>query len=119
MRSIDITNADIRCCDEICFENGNINVGYELWFDVDKYFGTNTGKDDNVWINFYTYWNPSNGVHSKYFINSDTSDEEHDWELTDAEKDFFFNKMNEFCKKQTKKTLQEYWNECNEQGKRK
>ncbi len=112
MRKIDITQQDVRCCDEIMCENGTVEIEYELWFDVDKYFGTTTSKDESAWINFYTYWNPSNGVHSKYFINSDTNDEEHDWELTDAEKDFFFNKMNAFCKKQTGKTLQEYWEEC-------
>lgn len=38
MREIDITKQDIRCCDDFYIEDDYVNVPYELWFDVDKYF---------------------------------------------------------------------------------
>lgn len=42
IREMDITKEDIRCCDEICVEDNVISIAYELRFDVDKYFGTDT-----------------------------------------------------------------------------
>ena len=33
------------------------------------------------------------------------------WELTEEEKIFFLNKMEEYCKKKEGKTLKELWNE--------
>lgn len=43
MREIDIIKEDIRCCDDFdVYPNDSINITYELWFDVDKYFGTHT-----------------------------------------------------------------------------
>lgn len=39
MREIDIIKEDIRCCDDFdVYPNDSINITYELWFDVDKYF---------------------------------------------------------------------------------
>ena len=111
MREIDITKQDIRCCDEICVEDDCINIEYELWFDVDKYFGTDTKNNENVWINFYTNWNSNGEIRAEYFVSSDSSDESHNWELTDREKKFFLEKMENYCKHVTGKTLQELWNE--------
>ena len=42
MREIDITKQDVRCCDDIDInERHSVNIVWELWFEVDKYFGTN------------------------------------------------------------------------------
>ena len=57
MREIDITKQDVRCCDDIEInERYSVNIVWELWFEVDKYFGTNTANSDS-WVNFYTEWN--------------------------------------------------------------
>lgn len=43
MREIDIIKENIQCCDDFdVYPNDSINITYELWFDVDKYFGTHT-----------------------------------------------------------------------------
>ena len=56
MREIDIIKEDIRCCDDFdVYPNDSINITYELWFDVDKYFGTHT-HETSSWINFYTFF---------------------------------------------------------------
>ena len=109
MREIDITQQDVRCCDEIMCENDTINIEYELWFDVDKYFGTTTSMDESAWINFYTYWSPEKGVGAEYTINSDNSSEMREWELTDAEKAFFYGKMQACCQQKEHSTMLELW----------
>ena len=49
MREIDIIKEDIRCCDDFdVYPNDSINITYELWFDVDKYFGTHTHETSSV-----------------------------------------------------------------------
>ena len=113
MRNIDITRQDVRCCD-IYVDIDNINVAYELWFDVDKYFGININDSDSVWINFYTYWFPNKEISAQYTINSDAENKSFDWELTIKEKEYFFKKMEEFCYKSTGLSLQELWDiNCN------
>lgn len=98
VREIDITKQDIRCCDDFYIEDGYINIPYELWFDVDKYFGTDT-KDTNDWINFYTYYYPSDGsISAVYEIDYDNTDTESmNWELTETEKAFFKGMMLSYC----------------------
>ncbi|MBQ5851501.1 MAG: hypothetical protein IIW54_11945 [Lachnospiraceae bacterium] len=51
-RKINITDQDIRCCDGFDICGDAVNATYELWFDVDKYFGTET-RNTEAWINFY------------------------------------------------------------------
>lgn len=45
MREIDITKEPINCIDELIIdeEKRSIEATYELWMDVDKYFGTKQG----------------------------------------------------------------------------
>ena len=40
MRKIDLTSERVECNSEILFEYNYINFMWELWFDVDEYFGT-------------------------------------------------------------------------------
>ena len=49
MREIDITKKPINCCDELIIddEKRSIEATYELWMDVDKYFGTKTRNHTN------------------------------------------------------------------------
>lgn len=97
MRKIDITKQDIRCCDDFYMdENGIVNIPYELWFDVDEYFGTNT-KDDSTWVNFYTFYNKDRSITAVYIVDTDGDSEEFDWELTEEEQNFFRNMMEEYC----------------------
>ena len=98
MREIDITKQDIRCCDdfEIC-DDGSVQIPYELWFDVDKYFGTNT-KDSDSWVNFYTVLYPDGTVKASYTVDTDYSFDDYDWDLTETEQEFFKEKMESYCK---------------------
>jgi hypothetical protein len=113
-RQIDITKEDVRCCDELVIWGDHIDAIYELWFEVDKYFGTETQDDDDTWINFYTNWYPDGTMKACYVLDSSNSSEEFDWELTDEEKEFFINKMEEYCQQCCGKSLMELWNEYNE-----
>lgn len=81
-----------------------LEYSWELWFDVDKYFGTDTGENGK-WINFYTYINvDTEEVTSKYSIEGDDEDSTHDWLLTEAEREFLKEKMFDFIKKENNST---------------
>lgn len=98
MRQIDITKQDIRCCDEVYIEpKDHVNFAYELWFDVDKYFGTDTTNPD-VWLNFYTNYHSDGRVTASYEIDTDTDNNFFDWELTEIEQAFFKDMMAEYCR---------------------
>jgi hypothetical protein len=111
MSKIDITNQDIRCMDELCFTDDAIEASYELWFDVDAYFGTDTREKDRTWINFYTYWHPdTKTVTAVYFVESDEDCKECQHELSDKEKAFFLAKMEEHSKIVYGMPLEKLWN---------
>jgi hypothetical protein len=112
IREIDITKEDIRCCDGICVEDNVISIAYELWFDVDKYFGTDTRDKDDTWINFYTYWKPNGLVAAEYYLDSNDDCKVSAWPLTEDEEKFFLRKMEAYCKEKTGKTLLELWESC-------
>ncbi|MEE1255974.1 MAG: hypothetical protein UHN47_05625 [Lachnospiraceae bacterium] len=113
IRQIDITKEDIRCTDELMVNADYIDATYELWFDVDRYFGTNTKEDDSTWINFYTCWYPDGKMTSVCVLASDGKDTEIPWELTEEEIEFFRNKMESYCQEQNNMSLQEMWNSHN------
>lgn len=108
-REIDVTKEDIRCCGDICVEDNVISITYELWFDVDKYFGTNTRDKDDTWINFYTYWKPNGTIIAEYYLESDDDCKVFAWSLTEDEQNFFLEKMKAYCKEKTGKSLVELW----------
>ena len=108
LRQIDITKEDIRCCDELIIEDGVINATYELYFEVDKYFGWETRYHDCVYINFYTDWHPDGTITASYSVDGDLYFHE-DWDLTPEEKEFFRDKMENFCKARYGKSLYELY----------
>lgn len=110
-RQIDITKQDVRFCDELVVDEKSIEAEYELWFDVDKYFGTDTKSDDDVWINFYTYWRPDNTITAIYCIDSPEKIESIDWKLTKEEETFFLKLMEDYCQKCHNKSLNDLWRE--------
>lgn len=111
LRKIDVTKAKIDVYDmEIDLEENRLSFRYELFFDVDKYFGTDTQSNPRKWVNFYTYWSPENGVMAAYEIDSDDDCETLDWDLTKEEKRFFLLKMEECCKEASGKNLNDFWN---------
>ena len=63
-RNLDITEQTINCVGdlEVDLDKGFIEAAYELWFDVDRYFGTDTRDKDDTWINFYTRWHPDRTI---------------------------------------------------------
>lgn len=106
MREIDITKQDIRCCDDFYVEYDWVNIPYELWFEVDKYFGTNT-NDDNSWVNFYTFYHKDGNVTAVYEVDTDDGNESFDWKLTDIEKAFFRQMMDDYCHNKCGCTLEQ------------
>lgn len=108
-RAIDLTTCDIRCCDEVLI-NDNVHAlefVWELWFDVDKYFGINTKEhDDDGWFNFYTFWDwKTDKVTAIYQIKDD---EEVEWKLEQKEEKFLREKMREYLGM----SPEEYVKEC-------
>lgn len=112
-RNLDITEQTINCFGdlEVDLDEGFIEAAYELWFDVDRYFGTDTRDKDDTWINFYTRWHPDRTITAIYFVESDETVKEHTWELTPKEQEFFRKKMEAYAKTQGNQTLQEIWEE--------
>lgn len=108
-RNLDITEQTINCFGdlEVDLDKGFIEAAYELWFDVDRYFGTDTRDKDDTWINFYTRWHPDRTITAIYFVESDETVKEHTWELTPKEQEFFRKKMEDYAKTQGNQTLQE------------
>ena len=86
MRRDILNKHNLRICDEIFVEEDHINVTFELWFDVDKYFGTNIRNDADTWINFYVDVYSPDKIKSFYVISSNTEDKDVSWTLTDNEK---------------------------------
>lgn len=111
MREINITKQEINCTGDIYIDIDCINIEYELWFNVDRYFGTNIHGNDSAWVNFYTYWNPNGNVWAVYEVDTDKDVTSYDWELTEEEKTFFLKKMEEYCQRKEGKTLKELWDE--------
>ena len=112
-RNLDITEQTINCVGdlEVDLDKGFIEAAYELWFDVDRYFGTDTRDKDDTWINFYTRWHPDRTITAIYFVESDETVKENTWELTPKEQEFFRKKMEAYAKTQGNQTLQEIWEE--------
>lgn len=100
-RQIDIISENIKYTDELCvdLEKEIIEADWELWIDVDRYFGTDTGSDDETWINFYTYWHSNGRVTAVYEIDSEETSKVIDWPMTDKEEEFFLLKMEEYALK--------------------
>ena len=100
MKKIDITKQDIRCCDDFDIVNdGNelsANIPYELWFDVDKYFGTKT-KDSDKTVHFYTFYYKGGKIKAFYGVESSTDNKYHEWKLSTKEEAFFKKMMEDYC----------------------
>ena len=90
-------------------EKGYVEAYYELWCDVDQYFGTDTRENESVWINFYTMWHPDGRITAVYIIDSDDSSDDIDWPLTEQEQKYFLRKMEEYAQSQEHLSLQELY----------
>lgn len=100
-RQIEIISENIKYTGELCMnlKKETIEAVWELWFDVDRYFGTDTDSDDETWINFYTCWHSDGRVTAMYEIDSEETLKVFDWPLTDKEEEFFLLKMEEYALK--------------------
>lgn len=98
MREINLLDQEINCYDDIQYieENDSLSFAWETWFEVDKYFGTNTREYDDRWVNFYTNWFENGDVRGCYEVDTDLGTTFHNWELTDEEKKFLTKKMEEY-----------------------
>lgn len=99
----------LTCCDEICKVNNEFGEGwefeFELWFDVDAYFGTDTKDDDDKWVNFYVLYTKEAEMKAYYTLDSSKSTETHEWFLTPEEKARLFSIMNDYAKEKEGKAL--------------
>lgn len=69
VREINLTKENICFTNKISVEDNVIAAECTLLFDVDKYFGTTT-KKDNTWISFDVCWTPNGSVHAEYRLRS-------------------------------------------------
>lgn len=88
----------INCCNEVQFtDDGLLEFMYELRFDVDKYFGTDTRDKDDTLVNFYTCLHEDGDITAAYVIDFPEEHETHRWLLTPEEKQLLGHKMQEHC----------------------
>jgi len=108
-----LADVDIMCEGEIMVEDDYINFSWDCWFDVDKMFGTDTRDDDDMWVNFYTNWYPDGSVKAIYIVKSNTGDKAYEYALSEKEKKFLLEKMDDYCVWHTDGlSLEDFWEEC-------
>ena len=118
-RLINLLDQDIRCIDEIyVFQDEKyLNFMWELWFNVDEYFGTDTINDKDAWINFYTNWYPeTDTITAVYEVKTEESATEYEWELTNEEQEFLRSKMENYCSAKYDCSLSALWKQHYEQS---
>lgn len=114
-REISIVGEDVRPLDPSFDSDNELSFVWELWMDVDSYFGTDT-RDTDDWINFYTtYHRDTDDITASWTVEgNDYSDFMDEWELTNEEKKYLRNKLEEFCQEEEGLSLREYFDEFNE-----
>lgn len=113
-REISIVGEDVRPLDPSFDSDNELSFVWELWMDVDSYFGTDT-RDTDDWINFYTtYHRDTDDITASWTIEgNDYSDFMDEWELTNEEKEYLRGKMEEFCQEEEGLSLREYFDKFN------
>lgn len=112
MNDITITKDNINISGDLLCEEGYINAEYECWFDTEQYF--NRTLDNNSWFNVYTNWYPDGRIDGIATVDSEDSEEELSWELTEEEQELFRSLMEEYCKSKYGKSLSELYAESTE-----
>ncbi len=95
---------------DVDYENATeITVYLEMWFDVDKKFGTNTKDDDDVWLNMYAKYNPfDDTLRIECEIDKPKGSEYFDYTPTEAEAKLIKDMIAETIKAEYGKTSQEF-----------
>ena len=77
-----------------------ISAYIEIWFDVDKKFGTHTHDRDDAWINLYAIYSPVyHTLQMKYYIETDTSvSDPIAYEPTETERKTIMEMIEEKCR---------------------
>jgi hypothetical protein len=108
-RQIRLEDQDIRPIDMFVESETDITTSWEMWFDVDAYFGTDTKSDDSKWINFYTFYNyDTDRLSAMYEIDSDDGVEDFHWELTKSEEKFLRDKLENYCLNEYAESLRRF-----------
>lgn len=77
---------------EFELDKGTVNFYWETWFDVDKYFGTETADNDSAWVNMYSDYDYNTDTLTSYlYLDKDEGDERLDFVFT-AEEEAFLRK---------------------------
>ena len=109
-RQIKLEEQNVNCIDEILVEDYGLNFEWELWFDVDAYFGTETKGKDNIWVDFYTEWHrEDNSIRGVMVLDMDKDSIWTGWDLTQSEQDFLREKMEAFVREHGYKSMEDMW----------
>lgn len=74
---------------EFELDKGTVNFYWETWFDVDRYFGTETADNDSAWVNMYSDYDYNTDTLTSYlYLDKDEGDERLDFVFTDEEEAF-------------------------------
>ena len=107
-----LKDCDIRGCGDILVEDDRINATYELWFDVEKFFGIKLS--DSEWINLYTDWYPDGRFEITVYVDTDNGSKELPFEFDEEETCLFKNLMENYCQFETNCSLAELWKKIKE-----
>ena len=98
-----------RDMDVDCENATEITAYLEIWFDVDKKFGTNTKDDDDVWLNMYAKYNPfDDTLRIECEIDKPKGSEYFDYTPTEAEERLIKDMIAEKIKSEYGQTPQEF-----------
>ena len=122
MREINITEVPNLVVEEPIFEDVELTFYVPIYFDAIKYFGITdpevvTSLNEDFTLNFYVCLNTETeditAIYT-YTYQKENSDKneyvEEKWELTKDEKIFFKKLMEDCCRRETGKSLQELIN---------
>ena len=98
---------------DVDFDDGHIiSVYIEIWFDVDKKFGTNINNDDDAWLNMYGKYNPfEDTLHIECEIARDTENKYFPYTPTDDEAKLIKDMITEKLQEQYGLTPSEFCNQ--------
>lgn len=108
-RQISIIGEDIRPIDPEFDNDNQLSFAWELWFDVDAYFGTEIEDSDN-WVNLYTFYHrDTDKITAEIVIDKPENSEYREWKLTAEEERFIRDKLDKFCQKDDGLNLKDYF----------
>lgn len=97
--SNELTWADLNVDPEIeVNDKGELEVYFEVWFDVDKKFSLHINDEDGTWLNMYAIWNVAeDNLRIECGISRPNSSTYFDYEPTSSEAALIKEMIREKC----------------------